>query len=87
MDVVDYVRRLEEALIRVCHDLGVTDAGRVEGRSGVWLPAQGFTPERKVAAIGVRIAGGVPSTASRSTATPTWATSAGSCRAGSPTPV
>ncbi|MCO7195062.1 lipoyl(octanoyl) transferase LipB [Pseudonocardia sp. McavD-2-B] len=59
MDVVDYVRRLEEALIRVCHDLGVTSAGRVEGRSGVWLPAQGFTPERKVAAIGVRIAGGV----------------------------
>lgn len=59
MDVVDYVRRLEEALIRVCHDLGVPGAGRVEGRSGVWLPAQGLTPERKVAAIGVRIAGGV----------------------------
>ncbi|MEJ8277371.1 lipoyl(octanoyl) transferase LipB [Pseudonocardia spirodelae] len=59
MDVVDYVRRLEEAIIRVCHDLGLADAGRVEGRSGVWLPAHGFTPERKVAAIGVRISGGV----------------------------
>ena len=59
MDVVDYVRRLEEALIRVCHELGLEQAGRVEGRSGVWLPAQGLTPERKIAAIGVRIQGGV----------------------------
>ncbi|MFP5022005.1 lipoyl(octanoyl) transferase LipB [Pseudonocardia phyllosphaerae] len=60
MDVVDYVRRLEEALIRVCHDLGLTTAGRIEGRSGVWLPAEGFAKqERKIAAIGVRIAGGV----------------------------
>ncbi|GAA1401044.1 lipoyl(octanoyl) transferase LipB [Pseudonocardia kongjuensis] len=59
MDVVDYVRRLEEALIRVCHDLGLPAAGRVEGRSGVWLPAAGMRPERKVAAIGVRISGGV----------------------------
>ncbi|MEQ3550280.1 lipoyl(octanoyl) transferase LipB [Pseudonocardia nematodicida] len=59
MDVVDYVRRLEEALIRVCHELGLEKAGRVEGRSGVWLPAEGFTPERKIAAIGVRIQGGV----------------------------
>ncbi len=36
--VVDYVRRLEEALIAVCRDLGVTTA-RVPGRSGVWLQA------------------------------------------------
>ncbi len=35
--VVDYVRRVEEALIAVCADLGVTTA-RVPGRSGVWLP-------------------------------------------------
>ena len=54
MDVVDYVRRLEEALIAVCADLGLT-AGRVDGRSGVWLPADFPRPERKVAAIGVRI--------------------------------
>ncbi|OLL72946.1 Octanoate-[acyl-carrier-protein]-protein-N-octan oyltransferase [Pseudonocardia sp. Ae168_Ps1] len=59
MDVVDYVRRLEEALIRVCHELGLEKAGRIEGRSGVWLPAEGFTPERKIAAIGVRIQGGI----------------------------
>jgi lipoyl(octanoyl) transferase len=38
VDVVAYVRRLEEALIRVCDDLGVA-AGRVDGRSGVWIAA------------------------------------------------
>ena len=59
MDVVDYVRRLEEALIRVVHDLGVAEAGRIDGRSGVWLPARSGRPERKVAAIGVRVQGGV----------------------------
>ncbi len=59
LDVVDYVRRLEEALIRVAHDLGVTAAGRIDGRSGVWLPAGAGRPERKIAAIGVRVQGGV----------------------------
>ena len=61
VDVVAYVRRLEEALIRACADLGVT-AGRVEGRSGVWIaadPAPGGRRERKIAAIGVRVAQGV----------------------------
>jgi len=62
VDVVAYVRRLEGALIDVCAALGVT-AGRVEGRSGVWLPAdepgQGNRGERKVAAIGIRVARGV----------------------------
>ena len=56
--VVDYVRRLEEALIRVCADFGL-EAGRVKGRSGVWLPADGSGPERKVAALGVRVSQGV----------------------------
>jgi lipoyl(octanoyl) transferase len=56
--VVDYVRRLEEALIGVCADLGVTTA-RVTGRSGVWLQAGGGKPERKVAAIGIRVSQGV----------------------------
>ncbi|GAB3195228.1 lipoyl(octanoyl) transferase LipB [Nocardioides hungaricus] len=56
--VVDYVRRLEEALIRVCADLGVTTA-RVPGRSGVWLRADEHGPERKVAAIGIRVSRGV----------------------------
>jgi lipoyl(octanoyl) transferase len=59
LDVVDFVRRLEEALIRVAHDLGVTAAGRVEGRSGVWLPADERRQERKLGAIGVRVQGGV----------------------------
>lgn len=62
VDVVAHVRRLEEVLIRTCADLGVA-TGRVEGRSGVWLPAdtplQGTRPERKVAAIGVRVSRGV----------------------------
>ncbi len=63
--VVDYVRRVEEALIRACADLGVTTA-RVPGRSGVWLRAETSTssvrgplPERKVAAIGIRVSRGV----------------------------
>ncbi len=56
--VVDYVRRLEEALIRACADLGVTTS-RVKGRTGVWLPADGTGPERKVAALGVRVSKGV----------------------------
>jgi lipoyl(octanoyl) transferase len=62
VDVVAYVRRLEEALIEVCAGFGLT-TGRVEGRSGVWVaadaPGSGFRPERKVAAIGVRVARGV----------------------------
>jgi lipoyl(octanoyl) transferase len=56
--VVDYVRRLEEALIGVCANLGVATA-RVPGRSGVWLRATGERPERKIAAIGIRVSRGV----------------------------
>jgi lipoyl(octanoyl) transferase len=51
LDVVNYVRRLEEALIKICGALGL-EAGRVDGRSGVWVPGR---PARKVAAIGVRV--------------------------------
>ena len=58
IDVVRYVRALEEALIRTCADLGLT-AIRVEGRSGVWFAADESRRERKVAAIGVRVARGV----------------------------
>jgi len=53
--VVDYVRRLEEALIRSCADLGLR-TGRVKGRSGVWLAADARRPERKIAALGIRVA-------------------------------
>ncbi len=49
-----YVRRLEEALIRLLSEYGVS-SGRVEGRTGVWLPAGAGRTERKIAAIGVRI--------------------------------
>ena len=58
IDVVAYVRRLESALIDVCADLGLTTT-RVDGRSGVWVPADDRGPDRKVAAIGVRVARGV----------------------------
>jgi lipoyl(octanoyl) transferase len=52
---VNFVRRLEESLITVCAELGL-QAGRVEGRSGVWLPADEVRPARKIAAIGIRVA-------------------------------
>ena len=55
--VVDYVRRLEEALIRALADLGLV-TGRVPGRSGVWLARDDRGPERKIAAIGVRVSRG-----------------------------
>ena len=58
LDVVNYVRRLEQSLIAVCSELGL-DAGRVEGRSGVWLPPAAGRPARKIAAIGVRVARGI----------------------------
>jgi lipoyl(octanoyl) transferase len=57
LDVVNYVRRLEQSLISVCADLGL-GAGRVAGRSGVWLPAGAGRPARKIAAIGIRVARG-----------------------------
>ena len=55
LDVVNYVRRIEESLIKVCTDAGLR-VGRIDGRSGVWVPAGGGRPARKVAAIGVRVA-------------------------------
>jgi lipoyl(octanoyl) transferase len=58
IDVIAYVRRLEGVLMDVCAELGVATI-RVDGRSGVWLAADDKRPERKVAAIGVRVAQGV----------------------------
>src|SRR3712207_3967607 len=58
VDVVAHVRRLEAALIEVCDGLGLATE-RVEGRSGVWVRADGRGPDRKVAAIGVRVSRGV----------------------------
>ncbi|MDT7545353.1 MAG: lipoyl(octanoyl) transferase [Actinomycetota bacterium] len=54
VDVVDYVRRLEQVLIDTCDKLGLPTT-RVEGRSGVWTT----DGARKVAAIGIRVARGV----------------------------
>ncbi|WP_240771472.1 lipoyl(octanoyl) transferase LipB [Nocardioides sp. GY 10113] len=56
--VVDYVRRIEEALIGVCADFGVATA-RIPGRTGVWLRADDRGPERKIAAIGIRVRRGI----------------------------
>ena len=62
IDVVEHVRRLESLLMDVCAELGLATI-RVEGRTGVWVPAdeplEGTRPERKVAAIGVRVSRGI----------------------------
>jgi lipoyl(octanoyl) transferase len=55
IDVVAYVRRMERMLIDVVAELGL-QAGQIEGRSGVWLPADATGPDRKIAAIGIRVA-------------------------------
>jgi lipoyl(octanoyl) transferase len=57
-DVVAYVRRVEQLLIDVCAELGLA-TGRVNGRTGVWVPADARGLERKVASIGIRVARGV----------------------------
>jgi lipoyl(octanoyl) transferase len=57
LDVVAYVRDLEEALIRCCAAVGVATT-RVDGRSGVWITGDGG-PDRKVASIGIRVSRGI----------------------------
>lgn len=63
IDVIRYVRALEEAVIEVCAAYGV-DTQRVAGRSGVWVPAEPEAAEarrrteRKICALGVRVARG-----------------------------
>lgn len=52
--VVDYVRRVEEAVIRTLADYGLT-TGRIPERTGVWLAKDGLRPERKICAIGIRV--------------------------------
>ena len=54
VDVVAYVRRLEDALMAVAAEYDVPTL-RVDGRSGVWTE----DGRRKVAAIGIRVARGV----------------------------
>ncbi len=57
IDVVEHVRKLERVLIGICADLGVVTR-TVKGRTGVWLPADEPRRERKIAAIGIRVARG-----------------------------
>jgi len=55
---VDYVRRVEEAMIRLCAGYGVL-TGRVPGRTGVWTMLEGR--EKKIGAIGVHVSRGITS--------------------------
>ena len=86
VDVVDYVRRIEQVLIHVCADLGVS-GGRVAGRSRVWVPADtewSRPQDRRHRHSGVsrrhdaRLRPQLPTATCRGTT--------GSCRAASPTP-
>jgi lipoyl(octanoyl) transferase len=55
-ELIGFVRTLEGALIKVCADFGI-NAIRIDDRSGVWVSdAKG---DRKIAAIGIRVASGV----------------------------
>jgi lipoyl(octanoyl) transferase len=70
LGVIEYVRRLEEVLIRTCADFGI-EAKRIPGLTGVWTIPQPLSsraqsrdlllPEAKVAALGVHISRGVTS--------------------------
>lgn len=55
-ELVGFVRELESGLMAVCTDLGLATE-RVAGRSGVWI--RDSKGDRKIAAIGVRVAKGV----------------------------
>ena len=57
LGAVDYVRRLEEVLIRTCGDFGIA-TGRVAGLTGAWTESE---PAAKIAAIGVHISRSVTS--------------------------
>ncbi len=57
---VDFVRLLEDVLIRTCRVFGVP-AQRIAKRTGVWTLAGGSIQEKKLAAIGVHVSGGITS--------------------------
>ena len=54
LGAVEFVRRLEEVLIRTCGDFGI-GTQRIKGLTGVWTYAMPKKPEAKIAAIGVHI--------------------------------
>ena len=58
LGIVEYLRKLEEVLIRACADYGVLTQ-RAPGRAGVWTMPGGAVAEKKIAALGVHVARGV----------------------------
>jgi lipoyl(octanoyl) transferase len=60
LGIVEYLRKLEEVLIRACADYGVLTQ-RAPGRAGVWTMPGGAVAEKKIAALGVHVARGVTS--------------------------
>jgi len=67
MGPVDFVREMEEALIRLCGVYGVR-AGRIAGLTGVWVRAAGTVVDgaeeqgaRKIGAIGIHVSRGITS--------------------------
>lgn len=58
VDVMEYVHRLENAIMTVCAAYGIATE-RQDDRTGVWIPEDDRGPSRKIAAIGVRVARGV----------------------------
>ena len=55
LGIVEYLRKLEEVLIRACADYGVLTQ-RAPGRAGVWTMPGGTVAEKKIAALGVHVA-------------------------------
>ncbi len=55
LGIVEYLRKLEEVLIRACADYGILTQ-RAPGRAGVWTMPGGNVPEKKIAALGVHVA-------------------------------
>ena len=60
MGAVEYVRNLEEVLIRACADYAISTE-RIAGLTGVWTMPESATPRAKIAAIGVHISRAVTS--------------------------
>ncbi len=60
LGAVEYVRHLEETIIRACGDFGIP-AQRIAGRTGVWTIPGGSISEKKIAAIGIHISRGITS--------------------------
>lgn len=57
---VDFMRLLEEVIIRVCYDFGIP-AQRIAKRTGVWTVSNGSVLEKKICAMGIHVSQGVTS--------------------------